>query len=121
MSDPRTVWTFTVGATAIAMYDQVGDDYEQYFNGSLQTTKDTVLGATTAAQSYVDVGAFVVPPVSRRYEFLTSANRNVFYALQGSTGTLASSTGLSYTVLLTACKRIEGAIYPRADVTWEQR
>jgi hypothetical protein len=118
MSDPRTVWTFNTTAT---FYEFAAEDYQQRFDGEYQYTKDIVLGATTAAQSYVDLGAFVVAPMTKKIEFTTSAARQSFQAMIGTTATLSSSTGLSYTATLLRVTRIEGAIYPRAEAMWEQR
>lgn len=114
-------WTYTVGATVCTFYELVQDDYKQRFDGKYNYTKDVVLGATTAAQNYIDIGAFDVAPMSKRCEFTTNAARDTFYGLQGLTGTLASSNGLSYTATLLSVERIQGAIYPRADAMWEQR
>lgn len=116
------LWTFTVsGVATVSFTEQVQDDYQLRFNGGYAYTKDTVLGATTAAQNYVDLGAFDVDPMHKRCEFTSSADRQTFNALQGQVGTLSSSTGLSYLAALMRATRIEGAIYPRADAIWEQR
>lgn len=114
-------WQFTVGATNVSFYEIVGDDYTLRFDGAYQYTKDVVLGATSAAQNYIDLGAFDVDPLSKQVEFTTSANRQTFFGLQGQTGTLSSSNGLTYTALLVRATRIEGAIYPRCQAKWEQR
>jgi hypothetical protein len=117
MSDPRTTWQFS-GST---FYEIVQDDYQQRFDGEYQYTKDVVLGATTSAQSYIDLGAFVVAPMTKRVEFSTSALRQTFQALIGTTATLSSSTGLTYTATLLKVTRIDGALFYRADATWEAR
>ncbi len=117
MADPRTLWTFS----ASTYYEIVQDDYQQRFDGEYQYTKDIVLGATTSAQSYIDLGAFVVAPMTKRCEFTTTAARQTFQGLIGTTATLSSSTGLTYTATLVKVTRIEGAILPRADAVWEAR
>lgn len=114
-------WTFTVGVTAVTFTQQVGDDYLLRFDGKFSYTKDLVLGATTAAQNYIDIGAFDVDPLPQTAEFATSADRQTFFGLQMQLGTLASSNGLSYTVLLVQATRIEGALFPRCQAKWEQR
>lgn len=117
MSDPRTLWQFA----GSSFFELVQDDYQQRFDAEYQYTKDLVLGATTSAQAYIDLGAILIPPMTKRIEFTTVAARNTFQGLLGITGTLSSSTGLSYTATLMKVTRIEGAIYPRADAIWEAR
>jgi hypothetical protein len=117
MAEPRTVWTFV----SSSFYQHVGEEYQGRFDGKYNYTKDLVLGATTAAQSYVDLGAFEVGPLTMRIEFNSSALRQTFQALMGTTGTLSNSVGLSYTALLVDVKRIDGLSVFRCDATWEQR
>lgn len=114
-------WTFTVGSTAVSFSEIVGDDYLLRFDGHYTYTKDLVLGATSSADNYIDLGAFDVDPLAKQAEFATSADRQTFFGLQGQSGTLASSNGLSYTALLVQATRIEGAIYPRCNAKWEAR
>jgi hypothetical protein len=120
MSEGRTLWSF---ADVSFFYELVNDDYQQRFDGEYQYTKDIVLGATTAAQSYIDLGGFVVAPMQKRIAFSTSAARQTFQALIGTTATLSNDAGLSYTATLLKVTRIEGGggIIYRADAIWEQR
>jgi hypothetical protein len=118
MSEPKTVWTFNTTATFTQL---VSDEYNERFDGKYQYTKDLVLGATTAAQSYVDLGAFEVGPLTLRIEFTTSALRNTFQGMIGTTATLSNTNGRSYTAMLTEVRRIENGGMYLADATWEQR
>jgi hypothetical protein len=122
MSEPRTIWTYTptVGSPA-SFYQLVGDEYQARFDGKWQYTKDLVLGATTAAQSYIDMGAFEVTPLNLRCEFDTSALRNAFQTLHGTVGTLSNTNGLSYAVLLVEVRRIENGGMFIAESVWEAR
>lgn len=118
MSDLRVVWTFNTTAT---FKQVVGDEYKGRFDGKYVYTKDLVLGATSASDSYVDLGAFEVTPLTMRIEFTTSTLRNTFQAMQGTTATLSNTLGLSYTALLVQVDRIENGGMYLADAVWEQR
>jgi len=114
----KTIWQFA----GSSFYREVGgDEYAPRFDGKMNTTKDLVLGATTAAQSYVDLGAFEVAPLTMKIEFTTEAARNTFQALLGTSGTLSNTRGRSYTALLVEVKRIDTFTRWLAEATWEQR
>ena len=115
----RVTWQFS----GSSFYRHSGEEFAPRFDAKVGYTKDTVLGATSAAQSYLDIGATEVGPLTLRCEFETEAARQTFQALIGTTGTLSNTAGLSYTATLLKVTRIEGgggSIY-RADTTWEQR
>lgn len=118
MSEPRVLWAWL---TTNTFYQLVSDEYAGRFDGEYLITKDLVLGATTAAQSYVDLGAFVVGPLTLRCEFSSSALRNTFQSTIGTTGTLSNSLGISYTALLVKATRIENGGLYIVDAMWEQR
>lgn len=118
MTEPRVVWTFNTTAT---FFQHVGSEYRGRFDGKYQYVKDLVLGATTAAQAYIDLGAFEVGPLTMRIEFTSSALRNTFQGMQGTTATLSNSLGLSYTAILLQADRIENGGLYLVDAMWEQR
>jgi hypothetical protein len=117
MSDLRVIWQFS----GSSFYQLVNDEYAGRFDGKYIFTKDIVLGATTAAQSYIDLGAFEVTPLTMRIEFTTSAARQTFQALIGTTATLSNTLGISYTAILVDCRRVENGGMYLADAVWEQR
>ncbi len=100
---------------------EVSDEYAPRFDGKYTYTKDLVLGATTAAQSYVDLGAFEVGPLTMKIEFTSEALRNTFQALIGTSATLSNTRGRSYTALLIEVKRIDTYTRWLAEATWEAR
>ena len=99
----KTVWTF-IGLTATRPVDS--DTYEPWYEAKLNYTRDLVLGATTAADSYLDVGAAEVPPLALRFEFASDSARQAFINLRGQTGTLSNTRGYSTTAMLVSTKRI---------------
>jgi hypothetical protein len=113
----RTLWAFS-GSYFVR---EVTDEYAPRFDGKQNYTKDLVLGATTSAQSYVDIGAFEVAPLTMKIEFETEAARNTFQALIGTSGTLSNTRGRSYTALLVEVKRIDTYTRWLAEATWEAR
>ncbi len=114
----KTIWTFNATYTFTRV---VQDEFEPTFNGKYQYTKDLVLGATTAAQSYIDLGGFEVGPMSMRIEFTSSALRDAFLANYGITATLSNTRSRTYTAILLDIKRIDDGVHWWADVVWEQR
>jgi hypothetical protein len=113
----KTIWTFN-GSSFTRI---VSDEYAPRFDGKYQYTKDLVLGATTAAQSYVDLGAFEVGSISMRIEFTSEALRNTFQSYIGLTATLSNTRGRSYTAMLVSVQRVDTYNQWLADATWEQR
>jgi len=113
----KTVWTF--GAATFTR--PVPEEFEPTFNGKHPYTKDLVLGATTAAHSYVDLAGFEVGPLAMRIEFTSSALRDAFLAYQGTVATLSNTRGRTYTALLVDFKRIDDGHHWWADAVWEQR
>ena len=113
----KTVWTFS-GATFTRV---VQDEFEPTFNGRHPYVKDTVLGATTAAGSYIDLAGFEVGSLSMRIEFTSSALRDAFLGYQGTVATLSNTRGRTYSALLVDFKRIDDGRHWWADAVWEQR
>lgn len=98
-------WTFD-GVTFERIIS--GDTIEPWFSEVLNYTKDTVLGATTAAQSYIDQGAVEVPPFEIRASFSSESARDAFLAKRYLTKTLSNTNGYSGTALLAKAKRANG-------------
>jgi hypothetical protein len=114
----KTVWTFS----GSSFYRIVSDEFAPRFDGKYQYTKDLVLGATSSADSYIDLGAFEVAPLQLRIEFDTEALRNTFQSLIGTSGTLSNTRGRSYSAILVGVMRVDakGGRW-LADATWEAR
>lgn len=117
-----TEWQFAVAGVATAYFArQVGDEFQPRFDGKWQYTKDLVLGATTSAQSYTDLGTFEIAPLQMRIEFGSEAGRQTFQGLHGMVGTLSNTRGRSYTALLVSVTRIDTANEWLADAVFEAR
>lgn len=114
----QTVWSFG-SSTFVRIVS--GDEFAPRFDGKWLYTKDVVLGATLASQSYIDLGAREVGPMTMRIEFTSEALRNTFTDLNGTVGTLANTKGRSYTALLVAVSRVDSFTRWLADATWEVR
>ncbi len=116
----KTVWTFrsTTFSRAIS-----SDEFDPWFEEDPQITKDTVLGATAAADSYIDIGATAYGPLELRAAFSSSSTREMFITnnlLQS--GTLSNTRSRSATALLIKARRIDAPPgYYYADCTFEKR
>lgn len=116
----RTVYTFN----SSDFYRVAGgDELDPWFESTVEITKDLVLGATSAAASYIDTGAYAAGPLSFRAAFTSSAARATFLALLGTTHTLSNTRGRSSSAMLTKAKAIDagGAYQWYCDVSFEQR
>ena len=99
-----------------------GDEFPPWFDAEPQITKDAVLGATTAAQSYLDTGAIVYPPLTIRAAFASSSARETFITANLlQSGTLANTRSRSATALLVKAVRLDALPRYLADLTFELR
>lgn len=115
----KTTYTFR-SSTFTRILDS--DTFEPWFNAEPTVTKDAVLGATSASQSYIDIGATVIAPLHIRAEFASNAARNTFITnnlLQS--GTLSNTRSRSATALLVRAVALDAFPLFYADLTFEQR
>ena len=120
MSDGRTIWTFD-GIDFRRLL--TSDEWQPRFSITGLYTKDIVLGATTAADSYVDTGAWQFEPLEMRAVFDTDADRDNMILKLLSSGALTNDTGLAVTAMLVKAWRVNigvAGIYA-LDLTFERR
>lgn len=116
----KTIYTFSASTFTRAIS---GDEFDPWFESTVEYTKDVVLGATAGADSYIDIGAGGAAPLSLRAAFASSAARATLLALLGTAHTLSNTRGRSASALLTKARAIDtglvGVWY--ADLVFEQR
>jgi hypothetical protein len=112
-------WTFD-GVSARRV---TSDEFDPWFPISGLYTKDVVLDARTAADSYTDIGAWQFDVLEMRWEFTTEAARDTMINKLLTIGTLSNSAGRTTSALLVRARRVNGRQQGSAllDVTFERR
>ncbi len=115
-----TVWTF--GLSTFTRILQ-GGEFEPWFQAKGIYQKDVVLGATVAADSYIDTGAVEVGPLTIRARFDNTIDRDVFMGQLLAAGTLSNSKGYSGSAILLAANAIDSGLPDLfyVDATFELR
>lgn len=115
--------TYTINGSITFQRVLPSPEFDPWFNSHVEYTKDPVLGATSAADSYVDVGALVVDTLSMRASLSSLSARTALLALQGQEVTLSNTRGQSGKVLVVNAKAVDrgdpGTFY--VDMVLEQR
>jgi len=104
MTDARTVYTFD-GVDFKRLL--TSDEWQPRFSITLLHTVDVVLGATTAADSYFDVGAWQFEPLEMRASFASDVDRDTFILKLGSVGALTNTRGLAVNAALVKAWRVD--------------
>jgi hypothetical protein len=118
MAFPSTVTLYTFHGVSFARILD-GDSFQPWTFLEAQYTKDAVLGGSV---TYLDIGAFVAPPLSFRAAFAVGADRVALKAALGVTDTLSNARGRSDTMTLVKVTSIDGLSNQIwADLTFELR